>query len=175
MKKSLFALALCAFASQATAAAKPWQHPLQCVDVTAVKSSDTVPDIAMGIAHCLKEGKAKQAAELAQVFTAFGLYDVARVADKSAYGARDAAAKAAIDELGISQSQLAAIGPYSEQLLTSHNARQHYCQALHKLAPPSYAPNYMIAFGKHPQTPAIKADFKPKAAWQQAVKSAMCH
>lgn len=62
-------------------------HSIDCVKITRLTNQDTPADILPAVRRCIKSSRYERAVDLIIVALAYGRFDMARVADKSAHQA----------------------------------------------------------------------------------------
>jgi ankyrin repeat protein len=142
---------------------------LGCVGLEKVKSTSTPPDLYNASRACVDQGDYDDAARLFLLGGAYGRFDAARVADKTAGQGLTILITGFGNGLGEEQKQ--AFTAATSKFQTAEN-RERLCGQFKRLGPPNYFPRYMILHGikaftaTDPTADALDHDFDAAATWQ---------
>jgi hypothetical protein len=145
---------------------------LGCADQTQLSAQDTPADLYSGVAKCIRQGDNPRAMFMFAKAGVYGRFDSLRVADKTAHQA-------------VQVLQMTYIGPLDEQkrdafreslqkALIDPKELQSTCDALRRIGPPNYRPEYMIqhglgAFDNKGSAEPFVPGFDARAAWEQSL------
>ena len=149
-----------------------------CIDFAQVKNIYTPADLLKGAVACFHAGDSVRGVNLFWLSSAYGRYDIARVADGTAHQ-------------GLIVLRMSSFEPFSDEDKTSISESlgafqsspekwAAFCSQLRALGAPAYHPNYMIQHGMGAINPwsaegvnGLLEDFDPEAAWQTLVDDTM--
>lgn len=147
---------------------------LGCLEEAAFRNQYTPADLIHGSAVCANQKEYDKANKMMFVASAYGFYDQARVADKSAHQALTVIKMNVADNL--TPEQLREL----EKSMTKLKADPTVCDLLKKLGPPDYHPSYMIQHGmqafvqQKPGYDGLVKPFDSASAWNAVLAGGNC-
>ncbi|RED11968.1 hypothetical protein [Pontivivens insulae] len=139
-----------------------------CLDVVAITSDMTPPDLMNGVYACVAEDDYDRAIGLFFTSLARARFDEERVVDESAHAALSAlqgTVRSALD----SDQQGALMASYSAARSDLATA----CAPIVALGVPAHDPAWMLAHGEAPEL-GLVADFDADAAWDMGLQFLVC-
>ncbi len=143
---------------------------LGCIAIEKVKSTATPPDLYNASRACVDQGDYDDAVPLFLLGGAYGRFDAARVADKSA--GQGVTILIMGFGNGLREDQKQAFTTATSKFQASES-RVRLCGRFKHLGPPNYFPQYMILHGikafttADPTADALVHDFDAAATWQR--------
>ena len=141
---------------------------LDCVDMSAITSSQTPPNIYTGVTKCIQQGNYEKAARLFYIASVYARLDAQRIVDRTA---RAGGQVLIINTFAnFSPDQKTAFGAASNALLQPEQW-QAWCSEFRKIGPPTYFPKYLVLHGLNafsspkPLENALIADFDMAGTW----------
>lgn len=151
-------------------------HELGCLPAEEVKASYTPADLLPAFAACVTQERYDEATFLFAAASAYGAFDRARVADKTAHQASSVLILQASEPLEAAKKQ-----KWQDSLQPTFApgpAQDRICGGLRKLGKPDYDPQYMIRHGMSAFTgnagdPQLIGGFEPDATWEKVLSEFM--
>lgn len=141
-----------------------------CIPLSEAKNTFTPADIHKGLGECVTQGKYDFAVSLLMLADMYGLFDAARVTDKTAGQAILALRMNTF--ANVPQDKKAKLSELINHLASDTERRGKLCGEINKIGPPDYYPSYMIlhgvkAFTGNPHEGALVKDFDAIGTWKK--------
>lgn len=141
-----------------------------CIPLSEAKNTFTPADMHKGIGECIAQGNYDFAVNLLMLADMYGLFDAARVTDKTAGQAIIALRTNTF--ANVPQDKKTKLSELINHLASDTELRGKLCGEIDKLGPPDYYPSYMIlhgvkAFTGNPHEGALVKDFDALGVWKK--------
>jgi pentatricopeptide repeat protein len=147
-----------------------------CVAVERAGAELSPPDLGLGVRACARAGKWDQAVELYILMQLRAVYDIERVADRSAHQAEDVLSMQVTERLprGGQAKMQAAFERFGDTGGARHRA---FCKAVESSGPPRHDPGWMIRHGMGAVLgeggDGLVKGFRPERAWRKVLRDYM--
>lgn len=148
---------------------------LDCITMSDVTSQMNPPALHLAGKKCIRAKEYAKAWALIMTADGFAYYDVTRLADRSARGARGVLSMTVYGDL--TDEERAAYTNKSSELLQDPRHVPAYCAALSKVGPPAYEPLWAILHGigayseQEPRSGHYLTNVDAKALWDEVVRN----
>lgn len=144
-----------------------------CQDVSALRSTDTPPDLYRGMVECVRQDNYAYAVYLFALAGTYTYYDALRVSDSSAHQAHSVLLQRSLSSLGKSKRDLL----FEELRKTLGNKEKlpGVCAEVSRIGAPHYYPRYMVQhgmnafFGRKAGDDGLVKNFNSRTAWEKSM------
>lgn len=158
------------------AASAGFGQDLGCVGPAGLNNKNTPMSLDVALAKCIATKQFGKAVFITELSLAYARFDALRVADKTAHGVTTQ-----VLPLLLAQVPKSNVKKYAEHLKeVSHRTSRlkRNCTALHRIGPPDYYPQYMIAHGMQMFTGfdtahGLVSNFDANLAWSKVLENYM--
>jgi hypothetical protein len=144
-----------------------------CIDIGEVKSDFNPPALVEAAAKCVREEQFAKAWALLTTGLGYAHFDINRLADRSAHGARQVMIANVFG--GLPQELRMRASRASTEIQSDAEKVKAYCAALTKLGPPTYEPSWAILHGigaySEPRNGHYLTNVDTKALWEEVLKN----
>lgn len=147
-----------------------------CIAVGEAAPGLSPPDLGLGVRACAKAGQWDAAVELYILMQLRAVYDIARVADKTAHQAEDVLSMQVTESLprGGQEKILAAFDRFGDTGSPRHRA---FCKAVKAGGRPQHDPAWMVLHGMGAVLgeggDGLVSGFRPEAEWKAVLRDYM--
>ncbi|MBC7682004.1 MAG: hypothetical protein H7172_06700 [Ferruginibacter sp.] len=146
---------------------------LGCIPIGEVTSQFNPPALIYAAKKCIQQAQYAKAWALLTTGNGFAYYDVKRLADRSAQGAKTVLTMNAFADLSDSQREMTS--KISKEIQTTPEQVQAYCAELTRIGPPTYEPQWAILHGigafQEPRNGPYLTNVDTKALWEEVLKN----
>ncbi|MBS4017782.1 hypothetical protein [Azonexus hydrophilus] len=146
---------------------------LGCISMGEVTSEFNPPALIYAAKKCIKEQEYSKAWALLTTGYGFAYYDLKRLADRSTQGARTVLSMNAFADLTNDERENSS--KISKEIQKDPAQVQAYCDALTKIGPPTYEPQWAILHGigayQEPRNGHYLTNVDVKALWEEVLQN----
>jgi len=146
---------------------------LGCISINEVTNKHNPPALIYAAIKCIKQDKHIQANDLITTGLGFAYYDLKRLADRSARGARNVLVTRAFS--GLTEQERKKNIRVGKKMKFNPKKVKAYCTQLKKIGVPSYEPQWAILHGlgvyQEPRNGHYLANVDKNALWQEVLRN----
>lgn len=146
---------------------------LGCISIGEVTSAINAPALIYAAKKCIQQDQYSKAWQLLNTGYGFAYYDITRLADRSAKGARTVVAMNAFADL--TKVQQESYQRAANEMQADPEQVKAYCAELTRIGPPTYEPMWAILHGigvyQEPRDGHYLTNVDTKALWEEILRN----
>lgn len=146
---------------------------LGCISINEVTNKHNPPALIYAAIKCIKQDKHIQANDLITTGLGFAYYDLKRLADRSARGARNVLVTRAFS--GLTEQERKKNIRVGKKMKSNPKKVKAYCAQLKRIGAPSYEPQWAILHGlgvyQEPRNGYYLSDVDEQVLWQEVLRN----